>query len=84
MRIARAVRPWRPMIAPEDLGAVYVRAAQYLLPAWAGFFATGLGLLLVLLVFPGGLGEVTYRLRDRFLRWLTGERAPVDRREVQS
>jgi branched-chain amino acid transport system permease protein len=49
------------------LGATFVRVTQYLLPAWAGFFASGLGLLFVLLVFPGGLGDVVFRLRDRAL-----------------
>lgn len=32
--------------------------------------ATGVGLMLLLLFFPGGLAEVGYRVRDHFLRWV--------------
>jgi branched-chain amino acid transport system permease protein len=52
------------------LGAIVVRTAQYLLPAWVAFFGTGVGLLVVLLVFPGGLGEVMFRVRYRMAAWL--------------
>ena len=57
-------------IAGVVLGAVIVRSAQYLLPAWVAFFGTGIGLLIVLLVFPGGLGEVLFRVRYRMAAWL--------------
>src|SRR5690606_17771729 len=40
------------------LGATYVRGVEFFLPAEWQFLATGAGLLLVLLVFPGGLGGV--------------------------
>jgi len=51
------------------LGAVYVYGVQYLLPAggWA-FLATGAGVLVVLMFFPGGIGELVYRGRDFVLR----------------
>ena len=52
------------------VGAVIVRTAQYLLPGWVAFFGTGIGLLGVLLVFPGGLGEVLFRIRYRMAAWL--------------
>jgi branched-chain amino acid transport system permease protein len=52
------------------LGAVYVRGVQYFLPAQFQLFATGFGLLILLLVFPGGLGQAFYGLRDRFLRYV--------------
>jgi ABC-type branched-subunit amino acid transport system permease subunit len=52
------------------IGAVIVRTAQYLLPAWVAFFGTGVGLLIVLLVFPGGIGEVVFRVRYRMAAWL--------------
>jgi branched-chain amino acid transport system permease protein len=58
------------------LGAVIVRTAQYLLPAWVAFFGTGVGLLIVLLVFPGGIGEVVFRVRYRVAAWL-GRRSGV-------
>lgn len=50
------------------LGAVYVRGIQYLLPAELQLFATGFGLLILLLVFPGGLGQIFFGLRDQYLR----------------
>ena len=50
-------------------GAVYVVGFQYLLPRYA-LLATGAGLLVLLLFFPGGLSEVGFRLRDAFLRWV--------------
>ena len=50
------------------LGGVYVYAAQYALSGAAQLLATGAGLLVVLLIAPGGLAEVIYKLRDRWLR----------------
>ena len=57
-------------LAGPILGAVYVRGIQYFLPADLQLFATGFGLLVLLWVFPGGLGQVLYSLRDRFLRFV--------------
>jgi branched-chain amino acid transport system permease protein len=57
-------------LAGPILGAIYVRGIQYFLPVEVQLFATGFGLLILLLVFPGGLGQVFYGLRDRFLRWV--------------
>jgi branched-chain amino acid transport system permease protein len=56
------------------LGAVYVRGVQYFLPAELQLFATGFGLLVLLLVFPGGLGQVFFQFRDRILRWVANRR----------
>lgn len=50
------------------LGAVYVRGAEYFLPGGWSLIASGAGILLLLLIVPGGLGEVLYRVRDRLLR----------------
>jgi hypothetical protein len=58
------------------LGAVYVRGIQYFLPAELQLFATGFGVLILLLVFPGGLGQIFYGLRDQFLRRI------AERREI--
>ncbi len=55
-------------LAGPILGAVYVRGIQYFLSADLQLFATGFGLLILLLVFPGGLGQILYSIRDRFLR----------------
>jgi ABC-type branched-subunit amino acid transport system ATPase component/ABC-type branched-subunit amino acid transport system permease subunit len=56
------------------LGTVFVKATEwfdFLVPARYAFFFTfvgsGAGLVLVLMVFPSGLGTVVYRVRDRFL-----------------
>jgi ABC-type branched-subunit amino acid transport system ATPase component/ABC-type branched-subunit amino acid transport system permease subunit len=49
------------------IGAVYIIGIQYFLPDYQ-LLASGVGMLLLLLVFPGGLAEVGFQLRDRFLR----------------
>jgi branched-chain amino acid transport system permease protein len=50
------------------LGALYVKGVQYFLPAELSFFAGGVGLLLVLLTLPEGLGSLFYKGRDAYLR----------------
>jgi branched-chain amino acid transport system permease protein len=57
------------------LGALYVKGIQYFLtqPQWA-FLSTGFGLLLVLMLMPGGLGAATGDLRDGILRWYAKRR----------
>ena len=51
------------------LGAIYVFGMQYyMLPEWR-FLATGVGLLLILLILPGGLGAGLAEARDGLLRW---------------
>jgi branched-chain amino acid transport system permease protein len=57
------------------LGAVYVKGAQYFLPTELSFFVSGIGLLVVLIVLPGGLGSLLYQARDGFLRWVATRRA---------
>ena len=50
------------------LGALYVECAQYFLKNGAAqLLATGAGLLVLLMVVPGGLGEILYAGRDRLL-----------------
>lgn len=62
------------------LGALYLRGTFWFItdPAWR-LLSTGFGVLLVLLVLPGGLGSLWVTLRDTFVRLLTGQRvdAPV-------
>jgi branched-chain amino acid transport system permease protein len=49
------------------LGALYLQGTQWFLPTeWQGI-ASGVGVLAILLVLPGGLGGLLYRLRDRWL-----------------
>lgn len=50
------------------LGAIYVEWAQFFLSSAAQLLATGAGMLLLLLVLPGGIGAVLYRVRDGLLR----------------
>jgi branched-chain amino acid transport system permease protein len=52
------------------LGAVYVRGVEFFLRGGYAQIASGGGLMLLLLVLPGGLGELMYRIRDYFLRWV--------------
>ncbi len=56
-------------LAGAVIGAVYQRGAMWLLPAPWSFLATGLGVLLVLVSMPDGLGGLAFRIRDRFLAW---------------
>jgi branched-chain amino acid transport system permease protein len=56
------------------LGAVYVRGTQYFLPAQFQLFATGIGVLFLLLFFPGGLGQILYQVRDGYLRRVANRR----------
>ncbi|HXY94847.1 MAG TPA: ATP-binding cassette domain-containing protein, partial [Acidimicrobiia bacterium] len=59
------------------LGAFYVRGVTWFLPVEWQIFATGAGLLVVLLVFPGGLGAAFADLRDLYLRRVAARRGIV-------
>ena len=59
------------------LGAIYVRGIQYFLPAQFQLLVTGIGVLILLLFFPGGLGQILYTLRDNYLRWVAARRGLV-------
>jgi branched-chain amino acid transport system permease protein len=56
------------------LGAIYVYTIEWYLPNTWEFLATGAGLLLVLLLLPGGLGSAIADLRDGLLRYLARRR----------
>lgn len=56
-------------ISGAVLGAVFVYGVQYFLPYEYAFLATGSGLLLVLLLVPGGLGAAFGDARNGVLRW---------------
>jgi hypothetical protein len=56
---------------------VYVRGVDWFVPSSYRFLATGAGLLLVLMIVPGGLGAVLYDVRDWFLRKVALRRAIV-------
>ncbi len=50
------------------LGATFVFFVQWVLPPAFRFLSTGVGMLLILMLFPAGLGGLMYQLRDAYLR----------------
>jgi branched-chain amino acid transport system permease protein len=56
------------------LGAAYVRGAEFFLPAEWALVASGVGILLLLLLLPEGLGGGLYRVRDWILRGIARRR----------
>ncbi|MEY2477715.1 MAG: branched-chain amino acid transport system ATP-binding protein livF [Actinomycetota bacterium] len=64
-------------VAGAVLGAVFVRGAEYFLEPGLALIASGAGILIILLVSPGGIGEVLYRVRDRLLRWVADRRGVI-------
>lgn len=56
------------------VGAVVLRGAQYLFGGGLQLVVTGSGVLLLLLVFPGGLGQLVQNARDALLRRLAERR----------
>jgi branched-chain amino acid transport system permease protein len=59
------------------LGALYSEGSFFLLPADWRLFSSALGVLFVLLVIPGGLGSVVFRVRDEYLRWVARRRGLI-------
>jgi branched-chain amino acid transport system permease protein len=59
------------------LGATYVHSVDFFMPNEWQFLATGVGLLLVLLLFPSGFGGVLADLRDGALRRIAARRRLV-------
>jgi branched-chain amino acid transport system permease protein len=57
------------------VGAIFVKGIEYFLvqPEWA-FLSTGAGLLLVLMILPGGIGAGIGDARDGVLRWFARRR----------
>jgi branched-chain amino acid transport system permease protein len=56
------------------LGAAYIFSVQWFLPNQWEFLASGVGLLLVLMLLPGGLGAAIADLRDGLLRFVARRR----------
>lgn len=57
------------------LGTAYLYGIPFFgdsVSRYAGLLATGIGLLMLLLFFPGGLARLAYRGRDWTARWVTG------------
>lgn len=59
------------------IGAVYLQGLGWFLPSQWVFFATGVGVLVVLLVFPSGIGGLLYWLRDQWLRSVASQRGII-------
>jgi len=55
------------------IGAMWVRGIPFFFGANIGLISSGAGLLVVLLLMPGGMAAVVFRLRDRLVTLLTGE-----------
>jgi branched-chain amino acid transport system permease protein len=55
-------------------GAIYVQGIDWFLPYQWSFLATGVGMLLVLMLLPGGLGGAMGDGRDAALRWFARRR----------
>jgi len=52
------------------LGAIYLVGGQWFLPSEWQLLPSAIGVLVVLMVLPGGLGGLVARLRDGWLRKL--------------
>lgn len=59
------------------LGAVYLRGTQWFItaPEWQ-FLSSAVGVLLVLLILPGGLSSLVVKARDRLVALVVGRGAP--------
>jgi branched-chain amino acid transport system permease protein len=60
------------------LGAGFLKGGEWFLPGpqWQ-LLVSGAGVLLVLWIVPGGLGDIVYRVRDAGLRWVAGRRGII-------
>ena len=63
------------------LGALWVEGIPRLLGEGYALLSSGLGVILILLLMPGGLATLVFGLRDRFVSFVAGrhERAGVGR-----
>ena len=59
------------------IGAAWVQGIPYFFGSNIGLVSSGVGLLVILLVLPGGLASLLFRLRDAFVERLTGEDVDV-------
>jgi branched-chain amino acid transport system permease protein len=59
------------------LGATYIQGIGFFVPGNFRFVTSGVGLLLILLLIPGGLGSVLYQVRDAALRFVAKRRGLI-------
>ena len=64
-------------IAGGVAGAAFVRGGEYFLSPGLALLFSGVGILVLLLLSPGGVGELMYRARDRALRMIAARRGLV-------
>ena len=64
-------------LAGAVLGALYLNGGKWFLPAPWNQLPSAVGVLLVLMILPGGLGNLLYRGRDALLRRLARKRGIV-------
>lgn len=57
------------------IGAAYFFAVRFFLPPIYQALASGLGMVVLLTVVPGGLGQIAYGWRDGYLRWVARRRS---------
>ena len=60
------------------LGALWVEGIPRLLGEGYALLSSGLGVVLILLLMPGGLASLVFTLRDRFVRYVVGRQPPAD------
>ena len=65
------------------LGALYLQGIRWFLPVEWQLLASGAGVLLILLVAPGGIGGLALQARDRWLRGVA-DRADLDAPGIRS
>ncbi len=65
------------------LGAIYLRGTDWFItePAWQ-FLSSAVGVLLVLLILPGGLSSLVIKLRDRIVGYIVALRQVHDEQHV--
>jgi len=61
-------------ISGAFLGALYTQGIAYFAPGPLRFFANGLGVLIMLMLIPGGLSQLLYQVRDSVLRFVADRR----------
>jgi ABC-type branched-subunit amino acid transport system ATPase component/branched-subunit amino acid ABC-type transport system permease component len=55
------------------VGALWIRGIPYLLGQNFGLLSSGLGVIVVLQILPGGLASLLFRMRDRAAAWLADD-----------
>jgi branched-chain amino acid transport system permease protein len=59
------------------IGALFLKGGDWFLHDTWRLFASSIGVLIVLLLLPGGLGGAVFRARDLWLRWVARRRGIV-------